>query len=158
MPKAWSQGFKRAANAVATAELPLVLIEITHPALSVPVRFVNDVQDLVSNGDTYTACGFRCVLPDDRKDQLPRARLEVDNVGEELTAWIDGSAGGEGATIRFQQVLRSAPDDVEYEVTMDLQNVTVTWSVVSAELGFENLLDRPLVAVSFRPDTAPGLF
>lgn len=158
MAREYSNAYKRAANATGAAEMSRILLEIDHPDLAQPIRVVNDTDDLVHLGDTFVAFGFDAVMPNDSQGQLAKARLVMDNVGEDLTEWIDASRGGKGSTVRFIEVLRSDPDTIEWEVTMDLTNVEVTWSQVSGEVGFENLLNRPAVLVTYRPDTAPGLF
>lgn len=135
-----------------------MLLEISHASLTTPVRVVNDMQDLTSNGNLFIACPFRYVLPDDFENQLPKARLAVDNVGRDLMYWIETSAGGNGSTVKMMQVMRSRPDTVEWSITMNLYNVQVTMKEVSAELGFENLFAKPAVLLQYRPDNSPGIF
>lgn len=135
-----------------------MLLEINHASLTTPVRVVNDMQDLTSNGNLFIACPFRYVLPDDFENQLPKARLAVDNVGRDLMYWIETSAGGNGSTVKMMQVMRSRPDTIEWSITMNLYNVQVTMKEVSAELGFENLFAKPAVLLQYRPDNSPGIF
>jgi hypothetical protein len=153
-----SATWHRKVNATGADESPLYLLEIDHPTFAQPIRVVNDTQDLVSNGQTYVAFGFRCWIPDQKSGQMPRARIAVDNVGRELVGPLEDSDGGEGATVRVMQVLRSAPDVIEFEVTLDLKNVELGNMEVAGELGFEDILNRTGVVASYRPDTHPGLF
>lgn len=159
MPRAsLSAPFVATLAEVSAAESARILLQIDHPALSVPVRVINDTQDLTSNGETYTACAFDITLPEDVENQVPRATLAVDNVGRELTQWIETADGAEGATARIMAVMRSRPDVVEWDVTLNLFNLRVTTSRVTAQLGWENLFATPVVRLHFRPETAPGLF
>ncbi len=158
MPRAYSATLQRKHNATAGDEVARILLEISNPALAQPIRVVNDSDDLVHLGNTFVAYGFDCELPDDTQGKLPRARLVIDNAGEDLTQWLEASRGGCGTSVHFMQVLRSAPDTIEWEITLDLTNVEVDWVTVAGELGFEDLMNRPAVAVSYRPSTAPGLF
>lgn len=158
MPRNYSRPYKEMINATGAGEAPLTLLEITHPDLASPVRVVNDVQDLVSNGNTFTALAFRVTLPDDLDSGQPRAQLAVDNVGRDLTSWIEASAGAAGAAVRLMQVRRSAPNTIEWEVTLDLNNVSMNMLEVSGELGFDDLLNLPGIALTYRPDVAPGLY
>lgn len=158
MPRQYSPQYKSTLGAVNAPEAPLIMLEINHADLSQPVRVINDTQDLTSNGNLFIACPFRCVLPDDYENQLPKAKLAVDNIGRELVYWIETSNGGEGSTVRFMQVMRSRPDLIEWEITMALTNVHVTMLEVSGMLGFENLFSRPAVHMSYRPENSPGLF
>jgi len=109
-------------------------------------------------GPQFRACAFRYTLPDDQQGQLPQAELSIDNVGRELMEFIEGSNGGVGAECRMMLGLRSTPDVIEWEITVDMKNLKATYAEVSATLGFENMLDLPAVAISHRPDTSPGLF
>ena len=158
MSRQYSSQFKSTLAKVSAEEAPLVLLEISHASLTTPVRVVNDMQDLTSNGNLFIACPFRYVLPDDFENQLPKARLAVDNVGRDLMYWIETSAGGNGSTVKMMQVMRSRPDTVEWSITMNLYNVQVTMKEVSAELGFENLFAKPAVLLQYRPDNSPGIF
>ncbi len=158
MARSYSNTFKEKSNSTGADEAPLYLLEIDHADLSSPVRVVNDNQDLVSNGNTFVAMAFRVTLPDDLQHGLPHAKLSVDNIGRELTQWLESSGGGKGATVRIMQVLRSDPDTLEFDITMDLSNVSMSMSQITGTLGFEDLLNRPAVPLTYRPDTTPGLF
>lgn len=149
-----------ARNVLATsADEPLLAaIEITHPDLEVPARFVNDTTDITIDGNTFFACRFDLTLPDDQDEQVPQARLEVDNIGRELTQWLEQSQGGKGAKCRMLMVLRSNPDNLEFDMTLDLTGLEITNFRVSGDLGFKNTLMQSAVAVRYDPSTSPGIF
>jgi hypothetical protein len=158
MARAYSAAYKSTLAGTSAPEAPLIMLEINHAALPSPVRVVNDTQDITSNGNVYLACPFRCELPDDFEGQAPRARLAVDNVGRDLMYWIETSGGGQGSTVKFIQVMRSRPNQIEWSITMNLYNVVANFKEVSGDLGFDNLFGRPSIAMTYRPDTAPGCF
>lgn len=158
MPKEYSAQYKSTLAEVNATEAPLILLEISHPQLTQPVRVVNDTQDLLSNGNTYVGFPFRCVLPDDFENQLPKARLAIDNVSRDLMYWIETTGGGQGSTATFKQVMRSNPDLIEWSIQMSLFNVNVTMQEISAELGFENLFGKPAISLRYTPTTSPGLW
>lgn len=158
MAQDYSAKYKSTLAEVNATESPLILVEINHDDLVDPIRVVNDMQDVTSNGNLYIAYPFNCTLPDDYENQLPKAKIVIDNVGRELMYWIETSGGGQDSTCTFKQILRSNPDLVEWEVTMSLFNVQVTMQSVSAELGFENLFNKPAISRRYQPSTAPGLF
>ena len=158
MPKEYSAQYKSTLAEVNATEAPLILLEINHPQLTQPVRVVNDTQDLLSNGNTYVGFPFRCVLPDDFENQLPKARLAIDNVSRDLMYWIETTGGGQGSTATFKQVMRSNPDLIEWSIQMSLFNVNVTMQEISAELGFENLFGKPAISLRYTPTTSPGLW
>lgn len=158
MPR--SSGFNRAINATGGSEAPRILLQIDHPTFSVPIRVVNDNLDLTSNGNLFVALAFDITLPDDFSGQLPVAKLSMDNVGREIVDPLEASGGGEGATVRVMQVLRSAPDAIEWEATLDLKNVQIPPGLmrVTADLGYEDILNKPAVLSRHDPITSPGLF
>lgn len=136
----------------------LVLVEITHPDLAIPIRVVNNTENIISNGDEFFAIPFEITLPDSKDQQVPKARLSVDNVGRELTQWLEVSQGGKGAKCRIMQILASDPDVVEFDMTMDLTGLSINNLTVSGELGFRDTLNQSAVAVRYDPRTAPGLW
>ena len=154
----YSTAAKQNLLATSADEPFLILLEITHADLATPIRVVNDVQNIIVNGNTYIAMPFRVNLPDDVKGQIPQATLEVDNIGRELTQWLEVSGGGQGAKCKIMQVLRSDPNDVEFEITLDLTNLSITNEVVSGQLGFLNTLGKVSTVPNFTPATAPGLW
>lgn len=158
MARTYSPNYRQTINAVSAPESRLLLLQIDHPALGAPIRVVNDTQDVTSNGSLYQALAFNCSVPDDQQGQLPQAHLEVDNVGRDLTQWLEVSQGGLGATATLSEILRSVPDLVEWGITMDMTGMSVTPLKVTATLSFLDTLNQQAVAVQYRPDTAPGLF
>jgi len=108
--------------------------------------------------ETYIALAFDIQLPDDVEGKLSRIPLKIDNVGRELTQWLDASRGGIGAQARVMQVMRDEPDVLEFDVTMDLLNVRQNGAFVTGELGYENTLGLAAMVAQYRPDNTPGLF
>jgi hypothetical protein len=158
MARPYSQRAREQLNATSADDIMLVLLEIRHPQLAVPVRVVNDTQNIVVEGNEFIACAFDVTLPDDSDNQVPQARLEIDNIGRELTQWLEQSGGGAGATCRFIQVMRSTPNLIEYDITLDLTGLSMDQTKVSGTLGYVDFLNQPAVTVYYRPETAPALF
>jgi hypothetical protein len=158
MPKVVSSALRDRIMRTAAPEYPLTLLEINQASLPQPIRVVRDTLDITSNGNVYLAVPFRFVFPDDQEDQAPRASISIDNIGRELMQWLELSAGGQGARVKIMQVLRSAPNNVELSVEMDIISVTATPTEVKAELGFDNIFFKPLCRAQYRPDTHPGMF
>lgn len=158
MPRAYSAEYKSTLAATSAPESPLILLEIAHSGLVTPVRVVNDTENITSCGNEFIACAFRCTLPDDFENQLPKATLAIDNVGKELMYWIEASGGGYGAKARFMQVMRSRPNLIEWEITVNLSNVRATAEEVSGDLGYDNIFTRPAISMRYDTFTAPGIF
>lgn len=155
--KSLSSGLQEDINST-SGTAPLLLLEIHHPDLPVPIRVVQDNQDLVHDGELFQAFAFDAQLPDDIESQNPEAQLVIDNVGREISAWLEASGGGQGATVRMIIVRRVDPDVVEWEVTLDLTNTRMNQSVITGKLGFDNLMSRPACAIHYNPTTASGMF
>jgi hypothetical protein len=153
----YSANFKEKTGSLSGTE-PVYLLEITHAQLAQPIRVVNDTQDITSNGNTFIAMAFRVSLPDNFAQQMPRARLSIDNIGRELTQWLEASNGGAGATVRIMQVMRDAPNVIEADFTLDLLNVSQNMMEVSGELGYEDTLNRPGMVATYRPENTPSIF
>ena len=124
-----------------------------------PVRVVNDTREHVIEGERYAGLRFEARLADDVEGRAPRAELVIDNVGRDLTQWVEAAEGGIGATVRIMQVLAGDSDAVpEWEMTMDVAGVRIDQERVVAELGFDPLLGRAAVTMRHDPETSPGLF
>lgn len=107
---------------------------------------------------TFVACAFRIQLPDDISKSIPQVPISIDNVGRELTQFLEQSNGGKGATVRIMQVMRDTPDVIEQEYTLLLTGVRQNMLEVQGQLSYENFLDIPALAATFTPELAPGLF
>ena len=149
--------FARTRRETAPEHELLTALEITHPAIATPVRVINDTEDAVIEGETYTAVRFDAVLAGHEEGQAPRAELQVDNVGRELNRWVEITGGGAGAGVRVMQLVDGATEP-DWEVTMEVLTVNESGERVTAALGFDALLGRPAVRLRFDPERAPGLF
>ena len=153
-----SARYGRALRASAPAHALLTALEISHPAIALPVRVVNDTRNRIIEGADYVALRFDARLADDIAGQAPQAELAIDNVGRELTQWIEAAGGGIGATVRILLVLDVDDPPVEWEVTLDVASMAVDAERVTARLGFDPLLGRAAVTLRHDPQTSPGLF
>ncbi|OZI61549.1 DUF1833 family protein [Bordetella genomosp. 11] len=158
MSRTFSANGRRQLLATSADENLLACLEITHSALAVPIRVVRDTDDLVAQGNTFMACPFDITLPDDIEGQIPQATIQVDNVGREITEWLEVSGGGQGAKCRIILLYRSEPDIFEYDMTMDLSGMKIDNFKVSSNLGFADTLGQVAVVKTFTPATAPGLW
>ena len=150
--------FAHSLRASAPGDALLTALEIEHPAAAQPVRVINDTRNRRIEGAEYVALRFDAKLADDIGGQVPQAELGIDNVGRELTQWIEATGGGVGATVRVMLVLDIEDPPVEWEVTLDVASMAVDQERVTARLGFDPLLGRAAVALRHDPQTSPGLF
>lgn len=154
----YSPAARKKINAISADEHPVTLLEIEHPDLPEPIRVVNWSEDITHAGNVFTALAYEITLPGDLAQGLPRASLSIDNIGRELTDWIEASNGARGTTCRLIQVLPSDPDTIEWDITMNLENPAIDVFRVTAALTYDDLLNLPAVALVYSPQTAPGLY
>lgn len=145
------------ADAWASASnLPFILLTITHPSLTTPIRVVNNRQDVFSNGNAYTAFPFEIVLPDSSEDAPPRARVRIDNVTREIGQVIRNM--DTAASVSITVVRQEAPDTVEMALSGMLTGaIKYDMMAVEFDLEFEDLGKEPFPAPSFSPAEYPGL-
>ena len=158
MARTFSDHHNTIVNKVSAEEFPLVLIMIEHDDLASPIRVVADRADITSNGELFTRFAFKFERPNDPENGIPEARLVMDNVGRDMMQWIEIADWNKPTIATMYQVMRSAPDDVEYTVIMRLEDIHASQLSVSAKLGFEDLLSVPGVRVNYTPASAVGLF
>ncbi len=153
-----AERYALAQRAASPGDAVVACLEIRHPELGdAAVRVVNDAIDLELGGRRYAALRFDARLADDVEGRQPAAELWIDNIGRDLTQWIEAAGGGAGATVRVMQALR-ATRSIEWEMTLDVLHVRVDQERVTVRLGFDPLLDRPAVLMRHDPRTSPGLF
>ena len=154
----YSQSFRAHIEGVNRSDPEVALLTITHPDLVSPVRVCNDAQDVTSGGNLFVATGFYVTLPDDKDQNTPRARIAIDNTGRDLMQWLEQPGGGSGAQLRIQIIRRSAPNTIEQDLLVEMQNIDVDMAAVSGELGYEDVLSKAAMALRYDPVVSPGLF
>lgn len=159
MPKTWTRESREAIHRTAPADYMLMLMTIEHPLMSEPARVVNDTQNLVGpGGHTFIAAAFEVTLPDDRDRELSLASLKIDNVGRDLTDWIEASQGGKNATVTIMIVNAGDPTVVEDEFVLSVKNMQVNTQTIPVSLGYENFLNLSGVAIAHDTAHSPGLY
>lgn len=143
-------------NSQQTGEVWLILLTITHPDLPATLRFVNNNEDIVSNGQTFTAFPFEIVLPNQDPDTPPRATLRIDNVDRAIVAALRSITSA--PTIQFDVILASAPNTLEATFPgMRLNGATYDVAKIEGEIAPEPLFTEP-ITYSMTPSRFPGMF
>lgn len=157
MSRTVSAAAKQALFGQETDEAFLMLLTIDHEDLAVPIRVANNVEDVVSRGDTYVAFAFEIDLPGESAEALARPRLRIDNVDRQIVdalRLIDSAP-----SVVMEIVMASTPDTVEAgPFNMTLERAQYDELVVTGELAFEDILNEPFPGESYTPDKFPGLF
>lgn len=143
-------------HAEETDEVWLYLVRIDHDDLATPIRVVSNMEDIVSNGETFVGVPFELTLPDETPDGPGEARLRIDNVDRVIVNTV--RLIQTPPTVRIQVVLASDPDTIECELdNLTLRDATWDASFVEGRLRFEDLVVEP-VAEIITPARFPGLF
>ena len=141
--------------AQATDECFLLLLTLTLGSST--YRFVNNTEDVVSDGDTYAAFPFKITLPTEEAQQLPRVELVCDNVSQELVAAIRSISSP--PTVVLEVIRAADPDTIEAgPFEFQWHGAQYDALLIRAQLGFEPLLSEPFPAARFTPSKFPGLF
>ncbi len=140
-----------------TGEVFIILLTLTHPSLSAPIRISSDSVDTNSRGEVFVAYPFDLTLPDDEESRATRARLVIDNVDRQIIAALRGVTT---APVVLMEIVRAAEPDVVEAVFSDfrLTNVTYDSQQIEADLGIEDFTAEPYPAASFSPSLFPGIF
>lgn len=165
--RAVSLTMRRSMYARETKEVALVLITVTHPLLSTPVRVSSDPtarlseQPLrygtVSRGSTYTFVPMSVMLPDDIEERAPTSQIQIENVSRDLVALLRSMRSP--ADVRMEVVLASTPDAVEYLCPkFQLKHTRGAAPMLTLELHIDSLVEEPFPSGSFSPSYFPGLF
>lgn len=147
-------------NAQETGEVLLALVTIDHPSIiGGPLRVVQDMKDLTSNGNVYTAFPFEIRLPEDSDDGQATVTLTIDNIDRTIAATIKGIPPSSPPSVTVDLVIASQPDTIEMSMQgLTLRNVTGDAFQIEGELAMD---EEDLIAFpegSFTPQYFPGLF
>jgi hypothetical protein len=157
MSRNTSLTFRQGVFAQETGDAILILVRISHPSLSDDIRVTSNSVDTVSNGETFIAFPFDMELAQDKDDELPTARLTIDNVSREITQAIRQITSP--ATVRTQVVRGDDPDTIEADQPdFQLRDVRYNSLVVEGTLNIETFAQEPFPAGKFDPARFPGLF
>lgn len=135
----------------------LVLLTLSHPNFTTPIRLVNNTEEIISRGDVFTPFPFRIRLPADDGEQSRQVRLEIDNVSLELIDEIRSVTTA--ISVKLEMILASIPDTVQMSLEeLQLQNVNYDKYRIEALLVLDNFLNVELTSERYNPSNFPGLF
>ena len=137
------------------SDLPLVLLTIEHADIAT-IRLVDNLVDVTSGGDIYTAKAFTLRLPDSLEDAPPGGRLRIDNVSRELGEAMRTISSPADVTIEL--IRQVDPDTIETSwPAMQMTNVRFNFLTTNGDLAFENLSREPYPFLTFSPAEFPGV-
>jgi hypothetical protein len=135
----------------------LTLLTITHDTLPTPIRLVNNTEQIISNGQTYSAFPFKIVLPVDDGESLREVALELDNTSLELINLLRTVT--DPLDVNLKMILASIPNDIQYELgELKIGSITYDKSNITAKLYQDNFMSSGLTSERYTPQNFPGLF
>ena len=133
-----------------------MLATLTHPSFPT-IRLVNNSEDIVSNGETFTAFPMRIRLPMDDGESTREVSIEFDNVS--LTLIDELRTVTSPIDVKIDMILSSNPDDIQISLDeLKMRNVTYNKQTVSARLYLDSFLNVELTSERYSPKLYPGLF
>src|SRR5574343_158920 len=140
-----------------TDDVILWLLTITHPASNTVHRLVNNLDAILSRGETYAPFPFHFILPEDDGSTLPQVTLRIQDVSQELIDTLRRYANGISLTAEI--ILASAPDQVEFSIDdLIVRNVQYGAIDITLTAQVEDLLNQRFPADSFLPRSFAGMF
>jgi len=143
--------------AAQTGEVYLTLLEISSPELSSPLYFVDNTQNIVSNGKTYEAALFSFNLPNAKVGASTKATFSISNIDRravELARSVSAPLTLTGMTIRA-----TSPDIYEFgPVSFSLRDVKWTAQDLSGTLYDDVDGGMAVPKLTFNPADFPGLY
>jgi len=156
MSRSTTTALRSAVFAEETAEVFLFLITLSHTDITT-LYFVNNYEDVTSNGNAHVAFPFQITMPSETEDQLPRVQLNIDNVDRSIIDEIRTLTGP--PTLTLSVVLASDPDTIEAgPFEMSLQNVSYNALTITGNLVGDDILNEPYPGEAYTPQNFPGLF
>ena len=134
----------------------LYLLEISTPGNPV-LRLVNNLEPVVSRGNTYEPYPFRLALPDQQEGQLPKVKIEIDVIAGEI---IDAVRGFAEPPIFKVELISTAYPDIP-EKTLDflkLRAVSYDAMILQADMEIQNLMTAKFPAEEYEPVSYPALY
>ena len=138
----------------------LVLIEISHEDITT-IRLVGNTEDVVSNGNTYSATHMDLPLPKEADDELPTQTLTVSNVDQTVLTALRtmGHQTTARAVINAFLVRHSDPNTIERTTTdYELLSMKAGKGKIQMELGYQNILADNVSSYYFSPLGFPSIF
>lgn len=140
-----------------TDEVFLFLVTLDHDDLVNPIRVVNNVENITSRSNVYTAFPFDLILPQDDGDTLPQVIISLSNVDLSLIDEIRSLNSSLDVTLEI--VLASNPNYVEMTIE-GMKTISIQYDAqkIEATCQIEDVLNLAFPKGAYLPSNFPGLF
>ena len=135
----------------------LILFTLTHSSFAAPIRLVNNMQNVVSRGETYLAFPVNVTLPVDDGETAREINVEFDNVSLELIDELRSVTDQIG--VKLEMIFASLPDTVQMSIDeLFITNISYNKSRISARLFLDSFLATEMPNEKYGPFNFPGIF
>lgn len=156
MPRNISTAAKLAMFSREYSGVCLLLLTIDHPNLALPIRLVQNTEDVTSRGNVFTAFPFQITFPSDEEGRLGNSTITIDNIERTLLSAL-GSIDTPPEVI-LEAVLSETPDVVDASHSFTWRATRFNPQVIEADLQYEDFLNERFPKDDYTPSTFPGLF
>jgi len=157
-----SAAAKQLKNSLIDAGVWLSLITFTNKNASVVIRVVNNTEDIVFAGNTYTAFPIQVAeITESNKGELPTISISLSNVSRAVEGYIEQDPDlGSGWSVHVDIVHTSSVASGVAEVTYDFVTVSVTadTSLVTFSCGLKNPIRQQFPRLRFLPNSCQNTF
>jgi hypothetical protein len=123
----------------------------------ITLRFVNDTQPIVSQGQLYQPAVFNMALGRDASDSVTTVNLSFDVGDRQLVSYLREVK--DTPKFYISAVVAERPDTVELaETEYELNSFTINNTTITMVLTVEPVLNEPIPADLITPLTAPAMF
>ena len=141
-------------------EIWLFIIEISHPTITT-MRFVGNTEDIVSNGETYTAAGLTMAMPDEDPDSIPKMTIQLEDFSTEVLTVLRNiqTQNVERPRVSGSLVLASNPDQIQLgPIEGNLEQYVAAAGVLKITVGADNITAYSFPSFNFDPQWFTTLF
>ena len=135
------------------------LLTFIDPNSNISLRAVNNLQDVQSRGEVYTAFPFGLVLPTDDGAKIQNVTISFPNVGRELMRMVREYAPEYPPRIKIELVLSDSPDVVEKTIDfLTVANATYDNLTISFTLAPNGIFARKTCLATYNQAEFPAMF
>lgn len=153
--------------------IPVVLLTVTHPSFSEPIRISTDnaveleqniyaekIYGTLSRGENYYFIPFEFSLPSSHTEEAPTASLSISNIGLDLMSYIrEIQPGREKPKVKIEVIIAQDPDTV-IQSNPELNIISISYNAesITFNLASEDLASEPFPSGTFNPTFFKGVF
>jgi len=135
----------------------LMLVTLSHESFDEPIRLVNNTEEIISRGETFTPFPMRARFPVDDGESARDFTMEFDNVSLDLIAAMRTVTSQIG--VKIELILASMPNEVQMiQDDLLIGAINYNQSTIQVKIILDSFLNTELTSETYGPTNFPGLF